>query len=566
MSRPADNGKILQFRQAGDFFYRRGTSKLESNDLPEAMAYYRRALRLEPGNGEYKLALAELLTETGRYEESNCLLFNGFGEADRPAEAYFGMGCNFLSLRDFDYAVDSFHKYLDAEPEGDYADDAFDMLAAFDDIPSGGVLHTTSTLEAVRLTEVGRELIDAGDMKAAIGVLEDAVKADPRWYPAYNHLALACFCSHRMKPAAECVAAVLGADPANLQANCNYVLIAAAAKDEEGIEKGIDALSKLAPEDPDDIARIALVYIELKRFDDARTALTKVLSLRPYDTEANHRMALCAYELGDYRSAMLVYDKLCKMDDTDTVARFYLNMCRRAAEKGKRNGVIQPSYQVPYGEIVARSKRIWDYIRLTPEEQRCRWNDNPDMLSLITWGMSLSERDMKLGMLYILNNVGGADAERLLRDMALMRTQSIEIKEHIIKVLYTIGAKEPYIAYIDGRLVESRVSAVEIENDGLPRSYRMVLPLCAGMLRAADSEDCIELAAEKWTKYTAALEKLPPLAKPRVVAFAAALEYLAREGGGKMLSVDEVCVVYGITKIRFKNAYMQMMKVLGDSE
>lgn len=567
MKHTDNSGKVLQFSRSGDFFYRVGVSKLESNDMAEAMAYYRQALKLEPNNAEYKLATAELLTETGRYEESNCILFNGFSEAERPPEAFFGMGCNFLNLRDLDYALDSFNRYLDAAPDGEYADDALDMVAAFDELPEKNALYSASTLEAVRLTTVGHELIARGDMKSAVDALEAAVRADGRWYPAQNYLALAYFCERKHVKAAECVAAVLKAEPSNLQANCNSVIIANAAKDLDGVNRGLEALSRLEPADAEDIGRIALVYMELSRYAEARTLLLRAVQQRPYDTDVNHRLAVCAYELGDYKSAMLCYDKLCKLDDKDSVARYYFNLCRHAASRNKRAGGIRHEYQVPYSEMLSRVKRAWAVIRMTPEEQRALWNEDSELELLVRWGFKLPQQELKIGLLIILSNIGGADVERLLRDLALERTQPNEFKEHIVKVLYTIGASEPYIAYTDGRLVESRVSVVDASAAGeLPRSYRMVLPLCANMLKSAKADGCIQRASELWARYTEALSKPSPLSRPRIVAFAAALEFLARDNTEAALSEEEICVVYGITRVRFGNAYKQMTEVLGSLE
>ena len=41
----AGRGKVLPFAQSGDFFYKRGLEKLDKNNLPDAMAYYGRALK-----------------------------------------------------------------------------------------------------------------------------------------------------------------------------------------------------------------------------------------------------------------------------------------------------------------------------------------------------------------------------------------------------------------------------------------------------------------------------------------------------------------------------------------
>ena len=46
----AGRGKVLPFAQSGDFFYKRGLEKLDKNNLPDAMAYYGRALKCDQGD------------------------------------------------------------------------------------------------------------------------------------------------------------------------------------------------------------------------------------------------------------------------------------------------------------------------------------------------------------------------------------------------------------------------------------------------------------------------------------------------------------------------------------
>ena len=82
----AGRGKVLPFAQSGDFFYKRGLEKLDKNNLPDAMAYYGRALKCDPQNREIRIAMAQVLTEMNRFEESNRILFTLTRGGAEPAE------------------------------------------------------------------------------------------------------------------------------------------------------------------------------------------------------------------------------------------------------------------------------------------------------------------------------------------------------------------------------------------------------------------------------------------------------------------------------------------------
>lgn len=168
---------MLQFAQDGEFYYRSGSSKLEKNDLTGAIASYRMALKLDPKNYDAVLGIAEILTAMGRTEESNRLLMVKFREEERPAEAYFGMGCNFFAQREYDQARMSFDKYLDEDPEGEFAYTAYDMAEAIDDGTAQAYQDGPFAVPGYTEAEQARRLMEKEDFKGAIELLEKLWKS-----------------------------------------------------------------------------------------------------------------------------------------------------------------------------------------------------------------------------------------------------------------------------------------------------------------------------------------------------------------------------------------------------
>ena len=73
-TRNNSTGRVLSFEQKGDFFYKRGNDKLDKNDLIEALCSYRRAMEQEPEDQYSRIAVAEVLSEMERYDDSNRVL------------------------------------------------------------------------------------------------------------------------------------------------------------------------------------------------------------------------------------------------------------------------------------------------------------------------------------------------------------------------------------------------------------------------------------------------------------------------------------------------------------
>ena len=127
-------GKVIPFSQNATFYMKRGAKELEKNDLFAAIAKYREAYERAPQDPEIAIALAEILSQMQRFEESNRILIQLMADSEEtPPECYFGLACNYFGLQDFDNAADSLEDYLDAEPDGDFAADAEDFLDMIDD-------------------------------------------------------------------------------------------------------------------------------------------------------------------------------------------------------------------------------------------------------------------------------------------------------------------------------------------------------------------------------------------------------------------------------------------------
>ena len=219
-------GKVLPFEQKSDFYYKRGSDKHDKNDLIEALSSYRRALEKEPDNQYTRLALAQVLTEMGRYAESNRILIPLLNTKDAEPECYYGMGCNFAGLNQPERARECLEQFVSMAPESDMLFDAYDMLDAIDELlyragDFGELAEVSREDMAFDAAEEGRRLLECEDYHAAREALERALKLDPKLYYARNNLSLLYFCKKEYKKALAETEAVLSMDPKNTQALCN---------------------------------------------------------------------------------------------------------------------------------------------------------------------------------------------------------------------------------------------------------------------------------------------------------------------------------------------------------
>jgi tetratricopeptide (TPR) repeat protein len=559
-------GKIIPFQQNGEFFLKRGTTNLDRNKLIDAMVNYRQALSLDPDNIECKLAIAEVLTEMNRYEESNRVLFTLF-DADKAkhSECYFGMGCNFVGMQDFDHARDSFERYAHIEPEGEFSNEVYEMLEILQDEELFNEMFPEEermAADAMALASEGKELLERDDFKGAIASLERVVSEYPGIHFIRNNLALAYFCVKDYEKAMQQVSAILAQDPSNIQAHCNLAMFCSAMKDEEGVKRELDFILQQKTDDPDDLNRISVTLMELGHFDTAKTKLTQLFSMLPYDSGITHRLAMCCYETGEYKRAISYYDRLLKLDNFDSIARFYRGVCRAAAAGApKRQGLLY-NYQVPFEELLARMHRINDCAHKPRAELSKMWQHDEEFQSLIRWGLNLSDINIKRAVLALAASFGDSRAEEVLRDFALQRAQPNELKREVFGLLKQMNAKEPYFGYLNGELVQSKVSLIQGLPEDLPGSYRDVLEVCFKQMVGTREEECLHSAASIWERFLKSSKDYPPLSEQQIQAYAAALEYLASRECKKKAVKSTICSVYGISLARFNNAMGKLLHIL----
>ena len=554
------SGKVLSFEQDGGFYFRRGLSKLDKNNLLGAMADYRVALSKDPQNEDVILGIAEVLTAMERFEESNRMLMSRFSDEQTcPTECYFGMGCNFAALREFEQARINFERYVEEEPGGEFVYDAYDMLDALDE-DEDYFAEEEKRSALYGESQLGHDLMEKEDFEGAVEAFRKVVEKDPGDDSARNSLALAYYCAKNYDGATEQVGIVLKHAPEDLQAHCNLAVFMSGAKDEEGMRQEIEFLKAAKPEDLEDLNRVAVTLLELKEYESALKLIKKLVQKLPYDCGVVHRLAACAYSLGDYELAIRCYDKLLSINDNDSIAKYYRSVCV-AAEKGEKPiAEIMLSYQVPLDETFARINALNGYIAMPPEELKAKWYPGGELESLVRWGLTLPGPGVKRAILRFIASFRDALAEIVLRDFVLQRAQSIEVKKDAFGLLKYMGAPEPYLSYVEGELMESRVSLVAEMPEEVPAAYAKVLERCMGSMRNVRPDVCLQAAAEIWGTFTANLDGFPPLSTQQSIALSAALEYLACHNNDIAATKTEICGKYAISLLRLNGAMSKLKR------
>ncbi len=557
------SGKVIPFTQGAAFYMKRGAKELERNDLIAAISRYREAYERAPEDPDIAIALAEILSQMQRYEESNRILLQLCSdEGDTPPECFFGLACNYFGLQEYDCAADSLEDYLDADPMGVFSEDAEDFLDLIDDddamFETTG-LRTDDDYEDNAVCRFARSLINSGETGYAVEELEHRLGQAPDSLRVREQLAIAYFCDNRRLEAQRVAGEILEKQPSDVLANCTMALAELDAGDRTAAESRLDRIARPLPDSPEELHSIAVLQLDLARYGEAEQTLLRLMQALPYDENVLHKLGYARFMQDDAEGAKAYYRRLLAIDPHDTVARYYLGQCNRP-EASRKNAAARwmIPYQVPFGEAFRRLNQINRTLAQPHEALYETWSNDALFRDLLVWAISLADVRVKRSMLSLVYTFGDHRAELMLRDYLLRSNQPDELKRAVFGMLKHMGAKEPYRAYLNGRWISGRLNMLKLDYK-LPAAYESIMQILLQYMLGNCREACVTEAAHIFRRYIESLNRqFPRISVAQEVSFAAALEYLGRQSCGEDVSEDEIGRVYRVSQPRLRNAIKKL--------
>lgn len=555
------SGRVLSFNRGYDYYMRVGSKMKQQGRYIDAVRNFRIARQKKPSSSEAAFALSETLCALDRYDESNALLFEQFINGNVSEICFFGIALNYMFQKQYQNAEKWATIYLNKFPDGEYSYDAQDMLNLIDSEREAAEDYESNYSEEESFT-ITRELSKAsrhtskGNTDAAIAVLEKLCDKFPDLTLLQLNLALTYFCAKDFDKAISTVKEILDDTPDDVPAKCCLALFLSASGRQEESREAVKVLKNLRSVEPTDMIRIATTLMDMKLYEDARDVYMRLLEYFPYVPIINHGMAVCQYELGNYEQAAERYELLLKLDPSDTIASYYIKLCR--SDDVERPNVSLPHlYQVPYPEILSRIDRL---KLLTESEEKI----GPESAELLNWALTTLDDHMKGISLQIIATYGGDAAEDILRRFILRQSESFEIKAAALKTLESIGAKKPYGMLTDSADIITAF-AFSPEKPKLPAAYRRIGDRLSASLMVGDGDDIKREALNifyTFVKKTNESGHFPQLTPQMEDAVTAAIEFLAlnKQNGGTEPSA--LLEAYGVTERRLDNALNRIADAL----
>lgn len=506
--------KVVSFERGAEYYYLKYQRQMDKGAYLDALDSLRTAVRKEPGNRAYKLALAEFYTEINYFEESNYWVLDAMRQQpEEDGRTLFLLGCNFFGMREEQKAQECFEKYLDRYENGEYALDVRDFLEMMEfDAEEYGVSR-----ECLARSDQGRDYLDRGEYDKAIEILGEICQEYPDFEYAKNNLAMAHYCRGDVEQAIALSKEVLAYKPKDTYATCNLVLFSLALDDPEQLLYYCSKLDELSPEDPDEKIKVALTYCELNEDEKAYRILCEALQEIPYDPQALFWAGAAAANTNRLAESLDYFLKMIKLRPEDTIALFYKNYVQNALKKGE-TAFIAYNYQVPIAEMHRRIGYLNDCFRKNQRRLEELWKEDDYFSSLLIWGLSVGNDAIRKAVFEIICKFEDEKAEEFFRRFLLSREEPDELKNQALLCLRRMQAEQPYIAYLSGKIAEVRVGVVEELGADFKGSHNRVLEEIIALASDYGWKRYMPSAIELMGKYLGAFRKAPAMRSIRAWA------------------------------------------------
>ena len=426
---PQDKGKVLKFLQDSDDYFDQALEYLESEEFLPALDNIRRAIKLDPNELDFRFLLAQVYTDMGLYRKSNFEYFKLLAIDGNLGECYLRISQNYFMLKDETVAV----SYLKKSIEFDFdEDEILDVDELMRELSRGEFRLLSQNSEDEMLLSCVNKLLSLNEYDGALQLIQ-YVKPDSKYY--INALDIAAFCYFRKKdPNKEIMLAteMLEIEPNNTHALCYMSDGYAKMGDIEKAKEFANKILDLNISDYNDYYRISVILLQCDYKDQAIKLLNSYLSYYPYDELGLLLLSLAYYNYGEIELAKEYVFKLIRIDNSNTIAKYYNQFFQDNNKNQKELSYIQ---QVPEEEVKRRIMMFDEISSYTSSETVKFIKSNPEFFDYVKWLFDFGEPKLCKTLITKLSHINLSSAQQFLKNCLVDASLPYIVKQQILKEL-----------------------------------------------------------------------------------------------------------------------------------
>ncbi|WP_141505279.1 tetratricopeptide repeat protein [Paenibacillus luteus] len=532
--------KVIPVQWDATFFFERAVQSLDRFHYDKALKYFRRAVEYEPENPVNHCNMAGILSEMGNYEESNRILGWIVDELDPTmTECHFYMANNFANMEQYEAAEGSLIRYLEEDSEGQFLDEAEDMMDLLHyELERPTRLTNIKSREGMVEHDLARTLLEEGKFTEAVRILEKIIESQPDFLAARNNLALAYYYMGMFDKAMDTIHEVLDLEAGNLHALCNLAIFYQHKNDEESLRPLVDLLAKTVPFHQEHVFKLATTMGILGEHGAAYRHFTRLLkdSELTQDPSLFHYAAVAACNIGRLQEAERLWKQTIKLDPTSGIPHYYMEQLE-LVRSGQYTASISYHYHLPFEEQFKLWEKSSDGI---PDHLK----RDPLVRSSFFWALRHGDQHTKLQVIQALGMIADSEVKDVLQTFLLERDEDDYLKRIAIFVLRTMGVQEPLRIVLEGKETVIEPNRVPSRLPVWEEKWQEVVETALG--RMSKQYDLVQQhdLMTLWVEFLSRVyPDVPKLTKPE--GWAAALEYLTAKMHRRAISYHEVSLRYG---------------------
>lgn len=542
-----DKQNIISLHMDATFFFERAVRSLDRYRYDRAIKYFKRAVDYEPENPVNHCNLAGILSEVGKYSESNQILQKIVDEVDPSmTECYFYMANNFANMEDFEAAEKAIIHYLEHDEEGQFLQESEEMMEFLSyELERPAEPTFIKSREGVFEHDKARSLLEQGQFAEAVKQLKKLIKKYPDFLAARNNLALAYYYMGHFNKAMETIHQVLEQEEGNLHALCNLAIFYQHLGEKEKLEKLTSLLRKTCPYHQEHVFKLATTMGILGEHEAAYQLFRRLLkpgacSVQP-DPCLYHYLAVACANTNRYAEAERHWQQTAKLDPESDIPGFFLNLMEERRKEGHTSRTyLSYHYHLPFEEQF----RCIEQSATDPLPENIR--KDPLVRSSFFWALRHGDLETKLQVIQAFGLIADNEVKEALGEFLLDGTENDYLKRVAMFVLRSMGWKTPFHVVMDGEaltLAPRPYAPLLAEWDD---AYSAVLELAfASMHKRYDLVQQHDLET-LWVEYLTRIQpKKPRMTKPE--GWAGALEYLTAKMHRRAVSYEEMSVRYQVS-------------------
>lgn len=520
------SNKVITFEREAEFYFDRGYKHIQKGKLKTALRYIEKAVKLKPYDSFIQFNYAGLLAELGDIDRSTEILVNIVKNLDPDYfECYFGLGCNYLQMQKIKKSSEYFSLYLEKDPEGDFSEEAEELLEMLTMIKDANNNLDDEELEKIyKIEEEAIEHLEKREYEKATQKFEKVVQMLPNAVPARNNLSLAYYYLGFLDKAIELAREVLLYEENNVHANCNLAIFYNKQGTTGWVEKQIRIINKIRTDNEDCLYKIGDTYGSLGKHASAYRTFKKLLAVEPDNPMYIHFTAVAAYNSKKYKESIKLWEKLYELDNDSTISDYYIETAIKHLNSGSEIVPFPYIYQLPKEEIKNRLDFIYKFIEMKSAECEAELANNKNVTDILYFGINFDKYFLRKLIFNKIKNDKLVETESAIRKFMLRDDVENYIKMESVFLLNSIGAKEPYTVNFDGETKNVTIDSLDFPESEWEKIWDEVKNKAISMMRSCYRRPYKKIIEDIWYEFIkSTFPEVPEIDDVNV--WAAALEY-----------------------------------------